>query len=65
MLRARASSAALHCVIEQETLMSALYWFNPGSTEKNVDWEVKNQIKQTNCTSFGLYEQLRRHFLLN
>ena len=50
--RARASPASLCCVIEQDTFILA-YWFNPGRPtqtllKKNVDWDVKNQIKQTN-----------------
>ena len=41
---------SLHCVLEQDTLILAKYWFNPGKThpditEKIVDWDVKNKIK--------------------
>ena len=41
---------SLHCGLEQDTLILAKYWFNPGKThpditEKIVDWDVKNKIK--------------------
>ena len=51
-LRVRASSASLHCVLEQDTFILAL---STGSTlddpsqynRTSVDWDVLNQIKQT------------------
>ena len=49
-LQVQVSSAALRCVLEQDKLILTCYWFNPGrhlpTWLKNVDWNVKNQIKQ-------------------
>ena len=38
----------LCCVLDQDTLSSAQYWFSPGRQEIIiVVWDVKNQHKQT------------------
>ena len=47
---------ALCCVLEQDTFILVLALVKPRKTrpdisEKNVDWEVKNQIKQTHGRS--------------
>ena len=47
-----ASPVALPRVLEQDTLSSAWYWFNPGrpimAWLKFFDWDVKDRNKQTN-----------------
>ena len=51
-LLVRASPASLRCVLEQDTLILAYFLFNPEDPSRrnwiNVDWDVKNQIKQPN-----------------
>ena len=49
--RVRASPASWLCVFEKDTLTPALYWCNPDITQKIVDWDVKNQIKQCHILS--------------
>ena len=49
---------SLRCVFEQDT--SIQDWFNPGSPVltllKIVDWDIKNQIKQTKICGVKLYD---------
>ena len=57
-LHVRASQASVHCVLEQDTLILALYWFNPGRpvpyrTERLLIGRLEsNQSKQTNSPLF-------------
>ena len=47
----RASTKALSCVLEQDTLSSAQYWFSSGNFRhywNNVNWDIKFRYKQNN-----------------
>ena len=45
----QASSVSQRCVLEQDTFILQPRKTCPDVTESFVDWNVKNQIKQTKC----------------
>ena len=60
-LPVRTSPQVLHCVLEQDTLSSDKYCLTqedpPRHNWKIVDWDVKNQHKQTNICLFTCLEK--------